>query len=98
VSMSEREQVARKSEWIPRTPASSNTLRGLSWYEMTLMDAHRCEETPRSIVLWNMSLAQDPVQVVGKLFGSEGAATAADGVETDPGGGSKSTFVAKREC
>jgi hypothetical protein len=41
------------------------------------------------------------VQVAGKLFGSEGAATAADGVmglETDPSGGSRSTFLAKREC
>jgi hypothetical protein len=41
------------------------------------------------------------VQVAKKLSGSEGAATATDGVmglETDPSGSSKSTFLAKREC
>jgi hypothetical protein len=49
----------------------------------------------------NKSSTQDPVQVSGKLSGSEGATTAANGVmglETDPGGGSRSTFLAKREC
>jgi hypothetical protein len=62
------------------------------------MDAQGCEETPRSIALWNRSSAHDPTQVAGKLSGSEGAATSTDGVETDPGGGSRSTFLAKREC
>jgi hypothetical protein len=38
------------------------------------------------------------VQVARKISCSEGAATAADGVETNPGGGSKSTFLTKREC
>jgi hypothetical protein len=48
-----------------------------------------------------MSSTHDPVQVVGKLSGSEGANTVTNGVmglETDPGGGSRSTFPAKREC
>jgi hypothetical protein len=67
----EREQVARKSEWSLRTQASSSTLRGLGWYEMTLIDAQGCEETPRSIALWNKSSAQDLVQVTVKLFVSE---------------------------
>jgi hypothetical protein len=39
MSMSGREQVARKSGWISGTRAPSSTLRGLSWYEMTSMDA-----------------------------------------------------------
>jgi hypothetical protein len=68
---------------------------------MTQLDAHECEETPKGMERMNMSLAQDPVQVARKLPGSEGAATAIDGVmgmETDLGGGSKSTFLANREC
>jgi hypothetical protein len=51
--------------------------------------------------LWNRSSTQDPVRVARKIFGSEGATTSADGVmglETDRGGGSRSTFLAKREC
>jgi hypothetical protein len=36
--MSESEQVARKSELISGTRASSSTLRGLSWYEMIQLD------------------------------------------------------------
>jgi hypothetical protein len=63
------------------------------------LDAQEFEETPKGMVRRNNSSAQDPLQVAGKLFGSEGATTPADGVmglETDPGGGSKSTFLAKR--
>ena len=41
--LSEREQDAWKSEWVPGIQASSKTLRGLSWYEMMLMDAKGCE-------------------------------------------------------
>jgi hypothetical protein len=81
--------------------ATSSTVRSLSWYEMTQLDAQECEETPKGMERRNRSSAQDPVQVAGKLSGSEGAATTADGVmglEIDPGGGSKSTFLAEREC
>jgi hypothetical protein len=49
----------------------------------------------------NTSSTKDPVQVAEKLLGLEGATTATDGVMglgIDPGGGSKSTFLAKREC
>jgi hypothetical protein len=38
------------SSWI-QALSSGRTQR--SWYEMTLMDAQGCEETPRSIALWN---------------------------------------------
>jgi hypothetical protein len=81
--------------------ATSSTVRTLNWYEMTLLDAQECEEISKGIVRRNRSLAQDPMQVVGKLFGSEGATTTTEGVmglETDPGGGSRVTFLAKREC
>jgi hypothetical protein len=68
---------------------------------MTLLDAQDCEETPKDMVRRNRSSAHDLVQVARKLSGSEGAATTAYGVmglETDPGEGSRSTFLDKREC
>jgi hypothetical protein len=49
----------------------------------------------------NKSSTQEPVQLAGKLSGSEEATTTTDevmGLETDSGGGSRSTFLAKREC
>jgi hypothetical protein len=80
---------------------TSSTVISLSWYEMTQLDAQECEETPKGMERRNKSSSIDPVQVARKLSGSEGEATTADGVmglETDPGGGSRSTFLAKREC
>jgi hypothetical protein len=81
--------------------ATSNTVKSLSWYEMTQLDSQECEETPKGMVRRNRSSTHDLVQVAGKLFGSKGATTTTNGVmglETDPGGGSRSTFLAKREC
>ena len=81
--------------------ATSSTVRSLDWYEMTQLDAHKCEETPKGMVRRNGSSTQDPGLMVGRLSGSEGATTTTDGVmglETDPGGGSRSTFLTKREC
>jgi hypothetical protein len=49
VPVSKSEQVARKSELIPGTQASSSTLRGLSWYEMIHLDAQESKETPRGM-------------------------------------------------
>jgi hypothetical protein len=76
--------------------ATSNIVRSLNSYEMTLLDAQKCKDTPKGMERRNRSSAQDPVQVARKLSGSKGAASVADGVmglETYPGGGSRSTFL-----
>jgi hypothetical protein len=65
---------------------------------MTWLDAQECEETPKGMERRNGSSTQDPVQVAGKLSSSKGAANGVMGLETYLGGGSKCTFLAKREC
>jgi hypothetical protein len=71
-------------------------------------ESDSCEASERGPWM-DRSLDQSSVQVVGDASSSEGAeassaegaATAAEdmmGLETDPGGGSKSTSLAKREC
>jgi hypothetical protein len=80
---------------------SSNLVRKLSWYEMTLEDAQEDEAISQSRGDWHRSSGQSPGQVVRWATESEGA-TSVDRVlslETDPGGGrgARSTSLAKRE-
>jgi hypothetical protein len=71
-------------------------LRRPMWFEMTLMEDH-------------MDLYQISMQVVGDASSSEGAEASSAvgaatttydmmGLKTDPGGGSRSTSLSKREC
>jgi hypothetical protein len=76
---------------------------------MTQLDAHRSEETSRSMSWIDRSPYQSLARVVAvssssegsKASSSEGAATTSNemmGLETDYGGGTKSTSLTKREC
>jgi hypothetical protein len=102
-SVSKSGQVAPERELIPRTHSSSSTLRGLSRYELTQIDAHESVETPRSMSLVHRSVevTTETSSAVGAETSSlEGAAMAADGMtklETNSGGGTRSTSLAKRE-
>jgi hypothetical protein len=102
--VSESGQVARERELIPRTQSSSGTLRGLNRHELTQMDAQESVQSPRSMssVHRSTKVATNASSAVGaEVSSSEGAAMATDGMmdlETDFGGDTRSTSLAKREC
>jgi hypothetical protein len=73
VLVSESEYDAQKSELILRTQAFSITIRGLNWYEVTHLDAHESEETPRSMHWMEISPNKSLVQVAEGYSSSEGA-------------------------
>jgi hypothetical protein len=104
VSVSESGQVAWERELISGTQFSSSTLRGLNRYELTQTDAQESVETPRSMssVHRSVEVATEASSAVGaEASSSEGATTTTDGMmelETDSGGGTRSTSLAKREC
>jgi hypothetical protein len=94
---------------IPGTLASSSTLIELNWYEMPQLNAQESEETSKSMSWMDKSPKWSSAQVATgasssegtKTSSSKGVATTTDemmGLETDPGGGSRSTSLAKREC
>jgi hypothetical protein len=108
-SVSESGQVARERELIPGTQSSSGTLRGLNRHEWTQMDAQESVQSPRSMssVRGTTEVATEASSAVGVVAScSEGAETsstggatmAADEMETDSGGDTRSTSLAKREC
>jgi hypothetical protein len=104
VSVSKSGHVAREREMISGTQSSSSTLRGLSRYELTQMDAQESVETLRSMssVHRSAEVAAEASSAVGaEASSSDEAAIVADEImelETDSSGGTRSTSLAKREC
>jgi hypothetical protein len=108
-SVSESGQVARERELILGTQSSSGTLRGLNRHESTQMDAQESVKSPRSMssVHGSTEVATEASSAVGvvascsegaEASSTEGATMAVDELETDSGGGTRSTSLAKREC
>jgi hypothetical protein len=108
-SVSESGQVARERELIPGTQSSSSTLKGLSRHEWTQRDARESGQSPRSMssVRGTTKVAAEASGAMGVVAScSEGAKTsstggaimAADELEMDSGGDTRSTSLAKREC
>jgi hypothetical protein len=91
---------------IPGTQSSSGTLRGLSRHELTQMDAQESVKSPRSMssVHRSTEVATDASSAVGAVaLCSEGATRLLVQremmeLETDSGGDTRSTSLAKREC
>jgi len=78
-------------------------------HELTQMDAHESVQSPRSMssVCGTTEVALEASSAVGvvasclegaKTSSTEGAATTTYEMETDSGGDTKSTSLAKREC
>jgi hypothetical protein len=85
------------------------TLRGLNRHEWTQMDAQESVKSPRSMssVHRSTKVAAEASSAVGAVAScsegaeassTEGAAMAVDELETDSGGDTRSTSLAKREC
>ena len=107
--MLESWKLALERELISRTQYSSRILKGLNRHELTQMDAQESVKSPRS-----MSSVHGSVEVATKASSAmgvvasclegaeassiEGATMATDELETDSGGDTKSTSLAKREC
>jgi hypothetical protein len=107
--VSESGKVARERELIPGTQFSFGTLIGISRHESTQMDAQESVKCPMrmSSVHRSSNVAVEASIAVGamasylegaKASSTEGAAMAADELETNSGGGTRSTSLAKREC
>ena len=89
------------SSVVDSCEASTNLVKKLKMYKMTLQDAQESEETPRSMGDWHRFSTQVPRQVTGHASKPERATTGDNvmGLEIDlDGGGAKSTSLAKREC
>ena len=81
---------------IHGTQSSSGTLKGLNRHESTQLDAQESVQSPRSMSsVRGTSEASSAVGIVASY--SEGATMAADKMETDSGGDTRSTSLAKRE-
>jgi hypothetical protein len=94
---------------IPGTQSSSRTLKGLNMHESTQMDAQESVQSPRSMssICGTTEVATKASSAVGvvascsegaETSSTEGATMAADEMETDSGGDTRSTSLAKREC
>jgi hypothetical protein len=119
---SQTSSVRRQPSAGKRELAPSNSVRRLSWYELTLMDVQEREEDPRSTDMESRPPKKCPYfralmcSVIDSETSSVQGAAAQQGwrdssVQDDvcnivpgleeepvPGGSSRSTFLAKREC
>jgi hypothetical protein len=100
--VSESGQVAWERELIPGTQSSSETLIGISRHEWTQLDAQESVQSPRSMSsVRGTTEASSAVRVVASCLegaetsSTEGASMAADEMETDSGGDTRSTSLAK---
>ena len=58
---------------------SSNSMRGPSWYEMTLEDERESEHNSQFRVVWRASLAVDPIHAFKELSDPDGATSTIGG-------------------
>jgi hypothetical protein len=108
-SVSEGWQVAWERELIRVTQSYSGTLKGLNRHESTQFDAQESMQSPRSMssVRGTTEVAAEASSAMvvvascsegAETFSTEGASMTANEMETDSGGDTKSTSLAKREC
>lgn len=94
---------------IPGTQYSFRTLKGLNRHDSTQMDAQESVQSPRSMssIRGTTKVAAKASSAVGVVAScskvantssTEGATMAANEMEMDFGGDTKSTSLAKREC
>jgi hypothetical protein len=108
-SVSESWKVAWERELIHGSQSSFGTLKGLNRHESTQLDAQESVQSPRSMssVRGTTEVSTEASSVVGVVASCseraetssiEGTTTTTDEMETDSGGDTRSTSLAKREC